>query len=75
MMCSPRSKTHGDGRNRRGILSSGRLEFTTGGGAPAVQRSREQAGYARLNLAKLLVLLTRPGINRGGGNSKRGGGE
>jgi hypothetical protein len=28
----------------------------------------------RLDLAKLLVLLARPGINGGSGNSKRGGG-
>jgi hypothetical protein len=64
----------GDGRTRRGILGGGRLGFATGGGTPAVQRSREQAGYMRLDLAKLLVLLARPGINGGSGNSKRGGG-
>jgi hypothetical protein len=73
MLCSPRWKTNGDGRNRRGILSGGQLGFATGGGAPAVQGPREQAGYARLDLAKLLVLLARPGINGGGGNLKRGG--
>jgi hypothetical protein len=63
--------TGGEGRERPDGGELGRpVAVLGGGGAPVVQRSREQAGYARLDLVKHLVLLVCSGINGGGRKSK-----
>jgi hypothetical protein len=70
---SPAAKTEGSGRNSAGgeaRADGGGFGSPSDGGAQEVERSREQAGYARLDLAKHLVLLVHPGINGGGKNLK-----
>jgi hypothetical protein len=53
--------TGGEGRDRPDDGELGRpVAVLGGGGAPVVQRPREQAGYTRLDLAKQLVLLVCP---------------